>query len=264
VSVFLLWLCLSVDPRPLPRAAPQGAPSNLKVNVLAREDLDSDHLRALAKPQVVLWLSTRSNVLSESVLSSLSRFDEAWVQLKSPFEPSQLAQLEKLPRVGFWVSAAELSGKGAGRLKGPRRVAVSLEGPLDEAMAAKLEALRPAWIFWSKTGPVDVLTWSQFKQLPGKKLYRPETDQLTRVDCGARADAREPAAWVHVTLLMALAGDVFPCGKGGWIQLEPSSDPWIALSLLARDPSTELVFDVGAVEERSVATRRALDALLAH
>ncbi|HUK63328.1 MAG TPA: hypothetical protein VLV15_08345, partial [Dongiaceae bacterium] len=260
-TAFVLWLCVSVDPRPLPRAAPQLPPSNLKVNVLAREDLDSDHLRALARPQVVLWLSTKSNVLSESVLTSLSRFDEAWVQLKSPFEPSHFAQLEQLPRVGLWVSAAELAGKGAGRLKSPRRLAVSLEGPLDEAMAAKLEAVRPAWILWSHSGPVDVLTWSQFKQLPGKKLYRPETEQLTRTDCGVRGDAREPAAWVHVTLLMALAGDVFPCGKGGWVQLEPSSDPWIALSLLARDPSTELVFDVGAAEDRSVATRRALDAL---
>ncbi len=261
-ALLAAWLCLAVDPRPLPPKSPEGAPASLRVNVLAREELDSDHLRALARPYVVLWLSTKSNVLSESVLTTLSRFPEAWVQLKPPFEPAHLTQLERLPKVGVWVSGADLEGKGAGRLKGPRRLAVTLEGPLDEALAARVEAVRPAWIFWRKSGPIDLLNWSVFKQLPGRKLLAPETAQLTRVDCKTRDDVREPAAWVHVTLLMAMAGDVFPCGKGGWVQLEPASEPWIAPSVLARDPSAELVFDVGASEDRSVATRRALDALV--
>jgi hypothetical protein len=261
-AAVLLLLCLSVDPRPLPQSAPALPPPNLKVNLLVREDLDSDHLRLLARPKVVLWLSTKSNVLSESVLVSLSRFEESWVQLKPPIAPANLTQLEKLPRAGLWVDAADLTGKGAERLKGPRRIAVWFSGPLDEEKARAIEAVRPAWVVWKKSGPVDLLTWSLFKALPGKKLYQPETEQLTRTSCGERTDARAPAAWAHVSLLMAVAGDVFPCGKGGWVQLEPQSEPWIASSLLARDPSTELVFDVGGSEERSVATRRTLDVLL--
>lgn len=261
-AAFLLCLLLTVDPKPLPQSAPALPPPNLKVNVLAREDLDSDHLRLLARPKVVLWLSTRSNVLSESVLVSLSRFEESWVQLKPPFEPVNLTQLEKLPRAGLWVDAKDLDARGAGRLKGPRRIAVWFSGPLDEELARKIEVMRPAWVVWRKSGAVDLLSWSLFKSLPGKKLYQPETEQLTRTSCGERTDAREPGAWAHVTLLMAVAGDVFPCGKGGWVQLEPQSEPWIASSLLARDPSTELVFDVGPSEERSVMTRRTLDQLL--
>ncbi len=254
-----LWL--AVDPRPLPKGAPEGLPQLVRVNVLASEQLDSDHLRALARPQVTLWLDTRSNVLSDSSLSSLGRFREAWVKLRAPFEPGHLTQLERLPHVGLWVRAAELTGKGGERLKGPRRVAVELEGPLDEAIAARVAAVHPAWVIWRRSGPVDLLAWGLFRQLPGRKLFAPDPAQLTRVDCGRRDEARAPAAWVHVTLLMAMAGDVFPCGRGGWVQLEPTTEPWVAGSVLARDPSAELAFEVGASEERSSTTRRLLDAL---
>jgi hypothetical protein len=254
-------LVFTVDPRALPPGAPDLPPPGLRVNVLASEALQSDHLRALARPRVTLWLSTRGNVLADSTLVSLGRFAQAWVQMRAPFSRSQLEQLERLPRVGLWVRATELGGKGAGWLKGPRRLAIELDGPLDEALAARIEAVRPDWVIWRHSGPVDLLAWALYKQLPGRKLYAPEPDQLTRVDCGRREQPREPAAWVPVAVLTAAAGDVFPCGKGGWVQLEPGAERWIASSVLAHDPSAELVFDVGAAEDRSVATRRLLDDL---
>jgi len=53
--------------KPLPQSAPVLPPPNLKVNVLAREDLDSDHLRLLARPKVVLWTDSFSDSLAPSV-----------------------------------------------------------------------------------------------------------------------------------------------------------------------------------------------------
>src|SRR6266700_7350782 len=80
--------------RPLPPNAPTAlAPQGTRVHVKASEDLDPDRLRALARPGVTVWLSTRSNLLKVSTMENLNRFDGAFIQLRAPVTQSQARAL---------------------------------------------------------------------------------------------------------------------------------------------------------------------------
>lgn len=230
-----------------------------RVHVRVQEDLDPDRLRDLARPGVTIWLSTKSNTLRASTLENLARFDTAWVQLRSPLKAFDATVFAKLPRAGAWVELSSL--EVAGRLPGgARKAAVKLTGPIDDGLVEKLSHARPAEVTWTPSGPIDLLTWAQFSQLPGRRVIVSTPDTLLPVKCEARKSG-DPSIELHVASLLALSSDVFPCGVGTRVVVQPSIEPWLLQSLLVRDPSVELVLEIGADSARALAARGVLEKL---
>lgn len=247
---------LAQDQRPLPRGSPEVFVATApRVHLRAHEDLDPDRLRELARPGVTLWLSTRTNTLRASTVENVARFDTAWVQLRTPLKPVDSNVFSKLPAAGAWLEPDSLNL--AGRL---RRVVVSVKGPLDEAMVTKVSAARPAEVRWAPEGDIDLLTWGQFRRLPGRRVIVGSAQSLLPVKCEARI-AGDPSMELHVASLLALSSDVFPCGAGTRVVVQPEVETWLLQSLLVRDPSVELVIEVGADSKRALATRGLLDRL---
>lgn len=259
--VLLVRHAAAQDQRPLPRGAPEALVSRaLRVHVVVDDALDPDRLRGLARPNVTAWVHTSSNTLSDATLENLARFDDAFVELRAPLKPVDAAQFQRVPRVGFWLTADSFELVGA--WPGARRVAVRLgSGPLDETVLGRVGRARPAQVSWAPQGPVDLLQWGLFTQLSGTKLLiaGPTTVWLP-VQCGERS-GRAPAAEVHVANLLALSSDVFPCGRGTRVVVEPGLERWLVQSLVVRDPSVQLVLELGANAERASAARVLLDSL---
>lgn len=251
----------SQDQRPLPRGAPEDFVfASLRVNAVVHEDLDADHLRALGRPNVVLWLHTRSNTLRASTVEDVARFDDAWVELRPPLKPVDAEVFARLPRAGVWLDARHLDAGLQKRVPGARRLAVEVHGPLDDELAQRIARARPAFVRWQPGAPPDVLAWAQFRALPGRKVFVPAADQLLPVKCGDRS-ADEPAVEVHVASLLALSSDAYPCGHGTRVVLRPDTDRWLVQSVLVRDASAELVLELGADEAAASKARVLLDEL---
>jgi hypothetical protein len=260
VAVFLLLVAttLGAEPRPLPAGSPpQLITAATRVHVFADEALDSDYLRLLARPGVVLWLSTRTNTLKASTLDTLALFHESWVELRAPIDAAALAQLQRLPRTGIMLGPSSV--KEARRL-GPRRVAVRWNQALDEASAQLLVKARPAWVFWTPPSEVDALAWGLFKGVPGRKLFEPPPGS-PRVACPKSEVPNEPALLEHATTLMSGQGASFPCGSGPWVDLSPAAESWVVQSVLVSSPSAELRIVIGADPKASVSLRKLLDEL---
>jgi hypothetical protein len=227
----------------------------LRISVDVDEALEPDRLRDLARPGVVLHLRTRSNTLRDSTLENLARFDAAWVELRGPLAPYDLAPLARLPGVGGWVALEALEA-----VHGVRRLGVRVEGPLDEAILLRLQRARAAWVQWRPSEPPDLLQWSFFRQAPGRRVLVASPPVLLAVRCAERR-AEQPALELHLAQLLAMSSDVFPCGAGTRVLLPPGTDPWLVQSLVVRDPSVELVLLVGGDAAAASEARRLLEAL---
>lgn len=243
----------------MPRGSPDVfIPTAPRVHLRAHEDLDIDRLRDLSRPGVTLWLSTRTNTLKASTLENVERFDTAWVQLRLPLKPVDAAIFKRIPKAGAWVDPTSL--ELATRLPGARRLAVELTGPLDETLAAKISAERPAEVRWKDPPAIDLLAWSQFRQLPGRRVIAGGAQTLLPVKCAERKSG-DPSVEVHVANLLALSSDVFPCGVGTRVVVQPEVELWLLQSLLVRDPSVELVIEVGADSAKALAARGLMEKL---
>lgn len=246
--------------RPLPPRSPEAVvPVGLEVHVRAHEDLDPDRLRAFARPRVTLWLETRSNTLKQSTLENLLRFDAVFVRLKAPLTDAQLRAFDRAPRAGVWLDAAQLQGPGISRVLGPRALAVQLKGALDEGLFERAAAARPEVVEWLPPREPELLSWSLFKQLPGKKLVTLEPGGLSPRVC-TETD-RGPAARVHLASLLALGTAAFPCGRGGHVVLAVDTDRWLIQSIVVRDPTVELELEVGADDVAAKKVSALLDEL---
>jgi hypothetical protein len=261
--IAVLWLLATAswaqNQRPLPSTAPQALiATNPRVHIRAHEDLDPDRLRALARPGVTLWLTTQSNTLRASTLENVARYDEAWVQLREPIKPVDANVFARIPRAGLWL---EPGAEGVvDRIPGARRWALRVHGAWDDRTSATWQRTRPAEISWTPGDAIDLLSWAQFQQLPGRKLVVMGARRLLPVSCGERT--REvPSAEVHLANLLALSSDVFPCGFGTRVVLEPTVDMWLLQSVLVRDPSVELVVEVGLDSKRAIQVKALLDRL---
>lgn len=251
---------LAQDQRPLPRGSPEAlVAATVRVHVVASEELEPDALRALARPQVTLWLETRSNTLRESTVEQLARFDEAWVQLRAPLSKADARVLARAPKAGLWLSPKELDGV-LGRAPGVRRLAVDVAGPLDAALAERLRAARPSFIRWQPGAPVDLLGWGLFRQLPGRKVWAPAPTEVLATRCAER-DSALPSLELHVATLLAMSADVFPCGRGTRVVVGGDVEPWLLQSLVVRDPALELVLRVGADAAKASQARKLLERL---
>ncbi|GMU61330.1 MAG: hypothetical protein AMXMBFR34_30930 [Myxococcaceae bacterium] len=248
------------DQRPLPKGSPGALVAGaLKVHLYAGEGLPADSLRALARPQVTLWLDTRSNTLKESTVERVARFDEAWVRLRAPLSKTDALVLARIPKAGVWATPKDLEGL-SGRVPGVRRIAVEVDGPLDAATAERLAKARPSVVRWRPSGPVDLLGWGLFLALPGQKVLVPAPEELLATRCPGRSRAL-PALEVHVATLLAMSADVFPCGSGTRVIVPGEVEPWLLQSLVVRDPSVELVVEVSESPEAATRARILMERL---
>jgi hypothetical protein len=245
VACALAWGAVASEAplKPLPPRAPDSlAPLSLRVHVRAHEDLEPDRLRAFARPRVTLWLETRSNVLKASTLEHLSLFDAVFVRLRAPVTESQARWLDAAPRAGVWLDAPALWGRGVERLIGPRPLAVTVKGPIDEALFDRVAKSRPEVVEWAAPADADVMSWSLFRQWPGRRLVSLETGGLPPKACTGSDDG--PAARVHLASLLALGASAFPCGRAPRVVLAADTDRWLIQSVVVRDPTAELELEV--------------------
>ncbi len=240
---------------PPPDTAPVFLATSVRVHLHASEELDPDYLRAFARKNVVLWLSTRTNTLRASTLESIAKFDDAWIFLRAPVRDSDARQLSKVPRAGLWLDFNDLDG--ARRVLGPRRLAINLIGPLDEATFDKLQSLRPAETSWAAPVLVDLLSWSLFRQLPGRKILLRNPGEPLPADCPENPGTGEPTLQSR----SGLNPGGFPCGRGPRIEVPWDIDRTVLKGLLVREPSTELVVRLGDDPRMVSKVRRLLDDL---
>jgi hypothetical protein len=250
VAAAALLLCLAQAPGPSQLSLPA-----FRLNVLASEDLAPDRLRPLAAEGVVLWLSTRSNSLRESTVENLSRFREAWVQLRPPLTAAQAHSLERAPRAGAALLDADLEGKGL-YLLGTRPVAVRVVGSLDEARAQRIRDAHPAAVIWEPGDGAELLGFGLFRQLPGRKLVRlgmsPVPAEPSPEACPSVRGANTSAVWVDAQKNLAAAP---PCGLGVRARISPRISDEALRRLVRLDPAVEFEIDVGADDQIAAATR---------
>lgn len=229
------------------------------MHVRLHEDLEPDRLRAFARPRVTLWLDTRSNVLKASTLEHLSRFDQVYVHLRPPVTESQVRALEAAPRAGVWIEASAVEGKGLARLVGPRFLAVMIKGAVDEALFERVARLKPEIVEWVAPADTEVMAWSLFRQLPGRKFVTLEPGGLPPRACAGTDSG--PAARVHLASLLALGANAFPCGRGPRVVMASDTDRWLIQSVVVRDPTAELEIEVGADDAAAKKALQLLDEL---
>ena len=245
-----LLLLLAADPPAIFLA------TSVRVHLHASEELDPDYLRALARKNVTLWLSTRTNTLT-STLETINKFGDSWIALRAPVSESDARQLNKVPRAGLWIDVKDLDG--ARRVLGPRRLAISLHGALDAALFDKLQKLRPAETIWRAPVDLDLLSYGLFRQLPGRKVLVRSTAELSPVDCPAAPGDGEPTLQARLEAVLKERG--FPCGRGPRVEIPLEADRAVLESLLVREPSTELVIELGDDPRMVSKARRLLDDL---
>ncbi len=258
-AALVLW-ALAADPRsPAADAPPLFLATSVRVHLHASDELEPDYLRALARKNVTLWLSTRSNTLRASTLETINKFSDAWVSLRAPVSEADAHQLDKLPRAGLWLEVKDLDG--ARRLLGPRRLALRLQGPLDLPLFQKLQQLRPTETLWHAAPDVDLLSWGLFRQLPNRKILARSAVELWPTPCPARPLSGEPTIQTQLQGLLKLSGRSFPCGAGPRIEVPLDTERDVLQGLLVREPSAELVIEVGEDPRAVTKARRLLDDL---
>ena len=265
----LVCLLLAAEPR-APEAPAAFVATHVRVHLRASEELDPDYLRALARRNVTLWLSTRTNTLRASTLETINKFGEAWVAMRAPVRESDALQLSKVPTAGLWLDVKDLDG--ARRVLGPRRLALELTGPLDAALFEKLRKVRAAETIWRAPAELDLLSWGLFRQLPGRKVLVRAT---VEAPCPSGPSASEPTVQTKLEAVLAVlrsnvsqrdAGEArataaFPCGRGPRIQVPLDVDRALLHELFVREPSAELVIELGEDPRAVSRARRLLDDL---
>ena len=225
----------------------------VRVNVEASEELDPDRLRALARPEVVLWLRTRSNGLRRSTAETLRLAGSAFVQVRPPLGAPALAPF--VGRVGPWV---EESGLDVGRVHrwSPGRLAVDVQGPFTAELAARLRVLRPVAVRWNRGGWPSREDWEQARGFAGVEL---SGTSGAPADCGV-VPARNRVR-VRMPLESLTADGV--CGLALRIEVPPAADPLAVHAALLTHPNADLLIDVGNDAGRASAARQLIDRLAA-
>jgi hypothetical protein len=245
VTSLLLLTLLAAGPE-------QWALPGFRAHVTASERLDPDRLRALARPEVVLWLQTDSNLLKVSTREALAEAGAVWVQVRAPFRPQSLETFRG--RVGAWVFEAGLD-VARFRRWAPGRVAVEVEGQLSESVVERVRGLRPLAVRWRAPAWPDAETWSRAARLVGLEIRGLEVAAL---DCGPvphriRARLRVP--------LDPAVGE--SCGIPLRVEIPPDVEEGRLRALRVEPPDAELALEVGADTARADATRRLLERLAA-
>ena len=223
----------------------------VRVHVEASEDLDPDRLRALARPEVVLWVRTRSNGLRRSTAETLQLAGSGFVQVRPPLGAPALAPF--VGRVGPWV---EERGLDVARVRrwSPGRLAVDVEGPFSEELATRLRILRPMAIRWRRGGWPAREEWTRAQRFSGVEVSAP----------GEVADCSvvPPRTRVRVRLERPRSSDEI-CGLPVLLQIAAETSVVEMQQALLGHTDADLVVEVGEDTARASRVAGLLDALAA-
>jgi hypothetical protein len=221
----------------------------VRVHVEASEELDPDRLRALARPEVVLWLRTRSNGLRRSTAETLRLAGSAFVQVRPPLGAPALAPF--VGRVGPWVEGRGLDVSRVRRWS-PGRLAVDVEGPFTDELAARLRVLRPVAVRWRRGGWPAREEWVRARQFSGVEL----SGAGEVADCGV-----VPAKTRVRVRLERPRGVDEVCGLPVRVRLAPETSLAEVQQALLGHADADLEVEVGEDAGRAASVARLLDAL---
>ncbi len=162
----MTWLLLAAPPGPEPFSLP-----GFRLHLETSEDVEPDRLEALARPGVVLWLRTSSNLVKRSVAERLGRAEASYVLVRPPFGAAVREQFG--PRVHPWVALEGLDA-GAFRRWAPAGTAVEVVGTLSADRAQGVQAVRPQAVRWQPDGEPTPEEWVRAAGFSGLEV-RPAT-----------------------------------------------------------------------------------------
>jgi hypothetical protein len=222
----------------------------VRVHLEASEDLDPDRLRALARPEVVLWVRTRSNGLRRSTAETLGLAGAAFVQVRPPLGAPALAPF--VGRVGPWVEERGVDVRRVRRWS-PGRLAVDVEGPFTEELAGRLRVLRPVAVRWARGGWPDSAEWARARGFSGVEL----AGAAASIDCAIVP----PRTRIRVRVPLSSATAEGICSLPIRVEVPASVDAGDVQRLLVLHPAADLAVDVGDEVGRADAVRHLLDRL---
>jgi hypothetical protein len=240
------WLALAVV---LAAGPTDWALPGVRVHVEASEELDPDRLRALARPEVVLWLRTRSNGLRRSTAETVRLAGSSFVQVRPPLGAPALAPF--VGRVGPWVQERGLDVARVRRWS-PGRLAVGVEGPFTEELASRLRILRPVAVRWRREGWPAREEWSRVRLFSGVEL----SGAGDATDCSVVP----PRTRVRVRLARPRSSDEV-CGLPVRIGLAAETPLAEVHRMLLGHTDADLVVEVGEDVGRAASVARLLDGL---
>lgn len=156
------WLLLAA-PGPEPLLLP-----GFRLHVEASEAVEADRLEALARPGVVLWLRTTSNLVKRSVAERLARAEASYVQVRPPLGAAVRDQFG--PHVHPWVALEGLD-VAAFRRWAPPGTALDVLGTLSAERAQAAAALRPQAIRWQPQADPTAEEWARAAGLSGLEVH---------------------------------------------------------------------------------------------
>jgi hypothetical protein len=225
-----VWLTLgAAGPEPLQLPG-------FRLHLVLSEELEPDRLGALARPGVVLWLTTRSNLLKRSVAERLGHAENSYVQVRPPLgQPGLEAQFT--PRVHPWVELRGLDVQSYRRWA-PGGTAVELSGALTEEHLAELLALRAATVHWRPEETPAPEEWARTAHLAGLEVRPslPLPPCIRALKGAERIRLRVPAAVAESTA----AG----CGFALRLEIPTSISEADVRELLVKFPGAELWTEV--------------------
>ncbi len=157
------WLLLAASPGPEVLVLP-----GFRLHLETSEDVEPDRLEALARPGVVLWLRTRSNLVKRSVAERLGRAESSYVQVRQPLGAAVREQFG--PRVHPLVALEGLD-VSAFRRWAPVGTAVDVVGALSADGAQALQTLRPQAVRWQPDGEPTAEEWARTGGFHGLEVH---------------------------------------------------------------------------------------------
>lgn len=213
------------------------------VHIFASEELGPDALRRLLRPDVTLWLDTRTNMLRASTLDALRAGGRSFVRLRAPINDAHQQQFATLPS-GVWLDA-----KDGGQLKlhwiGARAVAFEVEGPAGGREWGAMAAFRPQVIFWAKPG-CEADSWAAARSMKGIVIT---------------VDATGLCAYAGPPVKPSFRGMAPSTERAPFVWLRPESRPEQVRELLVKEPGTQILISVGDRASSVKAVSALLDAL---
>ena len=200
------------------------------------DSIDPDRLEALARPGVVLWVTTSSNLVKRSLAERLGRAEASYLLVRFPLGGDVLEQFG--PRVHPWVSLEGLD-VGAFRRWAPAGTALELPGALTEERVRNVSAIRPQAIRWRPDAAPAPEEWERARGLAGLEVHPPSAlPACVRPLKGAnRIRLRLPVAEAEAS--------ASGCGFALRLEVPAASTAPELMALLAQYPGAELSVRIG-------------------
>jgi hypothetical protein len=218
-----------------------------RLHLVLSEDIEPDRLEALARPGVVLWLETRSNILRRSVAERLDRAEASYVQLRSPLLGKAVGEPFR-GRVHPWVVLDGLDVPSYRRWAPPVGTAVDVSGTLTEERLGQLRALHPQAVRWQPEEAPTSEEWARAGQLSGLEVHATAVlpPCVRPLKQAGHVRLRVPVAAAEVSA----AG----CGFGLRLEIPLSVSEADVRALLVQYPGAEMWARIGGEADAAAAS----------